>query len=107
MRISDWSSDVCSSDLQRATADGRTVAQSIVDAAGAENRSTATGSVGGVIGATMEVLPDLDALEGPVLAPGVGAQGGRAEDLGRIRSEGRRGGQECVSPCRDRCAPYT
>lgn len=70
--------------VQRATADGRTVAQSIVDAAGAENRCTATGSVGVVIGATLQELPDLDALDGPVLAPGVGAQGGRAEDLGRL-----------------------
>lgn len=72
--------------VQRATVHGRTVAQSVVDAAGAENRSTGTGSVGVVIGATLDELPDLSALDGPVLAPGVGAQGGRPEDLGRLGS---------------------
>lgn len=72
--------------VQRATADGRTVAQSIVDAAAAENAATATGSVGVVVGATLAELPDLAALGGPVLAPGVGAQGGRPEDLGRLGS---------------------
>lgn len=73
--------------VQRATTDGRTVAQSIIDAAGRENRANASdgpGSVGVVIGATLAQLPDLDALDGPVLAPGVGAQGGRPEDLGRL-----------------------
>ncbi|MBI3227497.1 MAG: orotidine-5'-phosphate decarboxylase [Mycolicibacterium cosmeticum] len=70
--------------VQRATVGGRTVAQSIVDAAGAENRATATGSVGVVVGATLTELPDLGALDGPVLAPGLGAQGGRPEDLARL-----------------------
>ncbi|MHA3022191.1 orotidine-5'-phosphate decarboxylase [Mycobacterium sp. BMJ-28] len=70
--------------VQRATVDGRTVAQSIVDAAGAENRSTGTGSVGVVIGATLTEVPDLSRLDGPVLAPGLGAQGGRPQDLGRL-----------------------
>jgi orotidine-5'-phosphate decarboxylase len=74
--------------VQRAVLGGqagdRTVAQSIVDAAGAENRATGTGSVGVVVGATLTELPDLSALDGPVLAPGVGAQGGRPEDLARL-----------------------
>lgn len=72
-------------------ADGRTVAQSIVDAAGMENQANRAagngpGSIGVVIGATLSDLPDLGALDGPVLAPGVGAQGGRPEDLGRLGS---------------------
>lgn len=70
--------------VQRALLDGRTVAQSIVDAAAAENRSSGPGSVGVVIGATLTELPDLSAFDGPVLAPGLGAQGGRPEDLGRL-----------------------
>ncbi len=41
-----------------------------------------TGSVGVVVGATVTELPDLSALGGPVLVPGVGAQGGRADALG-------------------------
>ncbi|MEB3063110.1 orotidine-5'-phosphate decarboxylase [[Mycobacterium] zoologicum] len=68
--------------VQRATAaDGRTVAQTIVDAAAALNRGTGSGSVGVVVGATLSDVPDLSALGGPVLVPGVGAQGGRPEAL--------------------------
>ncbi|CAJ1499353.1 orotidine-5'-phosphate decarboxylase [[Mycobacterium] kokjensenii] len=70
--------------VQRARdADGRTVAQAIVDAAAAANRAAgaAHGSVGVVVGATLREVPDLSALGGPVLIPGIGAQGGRPEDL--------------------------
>lgn len=67
--------------VQRATVDGRTVAQSIVDDVGAENRSSGTGSVGVVVGATLVDVPELGAMGGPVLVPGVGAQGGRADAL--------------------------
>jgi orotidine-5'-phosphate decarboxylase len=67
--------------VQRAMADGRSVAQSIVDDAAAENRAGAAGSVGVVVGATLPDVPDLGALGGPVLVPGVGAQGGRPEAL--------------------------
>lgn len=70
--------------LQRATVGDRTVAQSIVDAVAAENHGSGSGSVGVVVGATLRQPPDLGELNGPVLAPGVGAQGGRAEDLGRL-----------------------
>ena len=68
------------------TTDGRTVAQSIVDAAAAVNRdaSPEPGSVGVVVGATLSDLPDVSALGGPVLVPGVGAQGGRPEALGGL-----------------------
>lgn len=70
--------------VQRAvTADGRTIAQSMVDAAAAVNRTWAPdpGSVGVVVGATLPEPPDVSALSGPVLVPGVGAQGGRPEAL--------------------------
>lgn len=68
-------------------AGGRTVAQSIVDAAASVNRATAPqpGSIGVVVGATLGgAVPDLSALGGPVLVPGVGAQGGRPEALGGL-----------------------
>jgi orotidine-5'-phosphate decarboxylase len=68
-------------EVQRAVADGRTVAQSIVDQVAAENRGAGAGSVGVVVGATLSDVPDLSALGGPVLVPGVGAQGGRPESL--------------------------
>ncbi len=64
------------------TPDGRTIAQSMVDAAAKVNAaSSAPGSVGVVIGATLTEVPDLSELGGPVLVPGVGAQGGRPESL--------------------------
>jgi len=73
--------------VQRATFDGRTVAQLIVDQAAVVNRS-ATGSepgyVGVVLGATVFEAPDVSGLGGPVLVPGVGAQGGRPEALGGL-----------------------
>ncbi len=72
--------------VQRADTDGRTVAQSIVDAAAEANRDSSPelGSVGVVVGATLSEPPDVSALNGAVLVPGVGAQGGRPEALGGL-----------------------
>ncbi|MGY4868828.1 orotidine-5'-phosphate decarboxylase [Mycolicibacterium elephantis] len=72
--------------IQRAVADGRSVAQAIVDAAAELNRAGAPepGAVGVVVGATLSDPPDVSALGGPVLVPGVGAQGGRPEALGGL-----------------------
>jgi len=84
--------------VQRAVVPGdagsaTTVAQSIVDQAAVVNRGAAggPGAVGGslngfvgvVVGATLDpaTVPDLSALGGPVLVPGVGAQGGRPDSL--------------------------
>jgi orotidine-5'-phosphate decarboxylase len=67
--------------VQRAESDGRTIAQSIVDAAAAVNQAGRPGSVGVVVGATLAAPPDVSALNGPVLVPGVGAQGGRPDAL--------------------------
>ncbi|HET6733193.1 orotidine-5'-phosphate decarboxylase [Mycobacterium sp.] len=69
--------------VQQADAGGHTVAQSIVDSAADHNRDR-PGSVGVVVGATLSDPPDLSALGGPVLVPGVGAQGGRPEALGGL-----------------------
>jgi orotidine-5'-phosphate decarboxylase len=69
--------------VQRAVFDGRTVAQSIVDQAAAANRAQGPGpgSVGVVVGATVAEAPDVSGLGGPVLVPGIGAQGGHADAL--------------------------
>jgi orotidine-5'-phosphate decarboxylase len=61
--------------------DGRTIAQSIVDAAAEVNAADPPGFVGVVVGATLSQVPDVSRLGGPVLVPGVGAQGGRPEAL--------------------------
>ncbi|OBK78182.1 orotidine-5'-phosphate decarboxylase [Mycobacterium sp. 1274761.0] len=68
--------------VQNARTDDSTVAQSIVGAAAAVNAaSPGPGSVGVVVGATLASPPDVGSLNGPVLVPGVGAQGGRPDAL--------------------------
>ena len=43
------------------------------------------GAIGVVVGTTLSELPaDLSKLNGPILAPGVGAQGGRPADVRRL-----------------------
>src|SRR3546814_14088707 len=79
MRIMDWSSDVCSSDLSAR----RAQAQSL---------------------AAVTVLP---APEGPISITGrSGPRSPSALKLSVWRSEERRVGQECVSTCRSRWSPY-
>jgi orotidine-5'-phosphate decarboxylase len=65
---------------------GSTVAQTIVDEMAARNTGTEPlGSLGVVAGATIEAgVTDFGALNGPILAPGVGAQGGTADDVRRV-----------------------
>src|SRR3546814_15028389 len=105
MRISDWSSDVCSSDLERERADEMRVAAGV--------------------GAGV-AQPGFDAAHRFVeIAPGLGFGPARREDAGptveRVdgepaivgergqageRSEERRVGKECVSTCRSRWSTY-
>lgn len=76
------------------SADGVPVAVTIASAAAAENQAERAagaelGSVGLVVGATIgsaaaDLGLDLAAAGGPLLAPGLGAQGGRPEDLGAV-----------------------
>lgn len=72
--------------VQTATVpDGRTLAQTIVDDAAARNAGAVPlGSVGVVVGATLAHAPDLAALNGPILMPGVGHQGGGPDDVRRL-----------------------
>ncbi|MEV0292421.1 orotidine-5'-phosphate decarboxylase [Nocardia sp. NPDC050710] len=62
-------------------ADGRTIAQAMVDEAALCNAGEGFGSVGVVVGATLAEAPDLSTLNGPILMPGVGAQGGDPETV--------------------------
>lgn len=75
-------------EFQHATkADGRTVAASVLDSLRAANAGAdPLGSFGAVVGATIDpaaVAVDLD-INGPLLVPGIGAQGGTADDVRRI-----------------------
>ncbi|MGF0309999.1 orotidine-5'-phosphate decarboxylase [Rhodococcus sp. IEGM1428] len=77
-------SNVEGATLQQATAsDGRSVAQSIVDAAVVRNRVDPD-TVGLVVGATRDHGLDLSDYTGPILAPGLGAQGATIADLADI-----------------------
>ena len=75
-----------------ADAEPRTVAQAVIEAVVGWNAEAAArgvwGSVGLVIGATIDAAMtatlDLSDVNGPLLAPGVGAQGGGADDLRRV-----------------------
>ncbi|WP_019876978.1 orotidine-5'-phosphate decarboxylase [Sporichthya polymorpha] len=67
------------------TAEGRTVAGSMLSAVAAANAGQAPqGSIGVVVGATIGDTAEDLAINGPLLVPGLGAQGGGADDLRRL-----------------------
>ena len=71
-------------EVQQATLAERSVAQAVVDGASARNAGAEPlGDVGVVVGATADHGLSLQALNGAVLAPGLGAQGATAEDVAR------------------------
>lgn len=79
--------------VQQARVGNSSVAEVILDELSQRNRAAfpeacqagAMGSFGAVIGATVgEVSYDLAAMSGPILAPGLGAQGATAADLPRV-----------------------
>src|SRR3546814_14187624 len=114
MRISDWSSDVCSSDLHRFAPRGTAaevesadveprITQRATDAAD-EARRVLVDDIEHVAG---EIGFDLDPehLDQPRLV--VAEQCPRDRAVARLgRSEERRVGKECVSTCRSRWSPY-
>ncbi len=79
-----------------AGADGRAVARAVVEAVAADNAAAADlGSVGLVVGATVgtavgDLGIDLAASRAPLLAPGVGAQGGGPDQLVQVFGAARR-----------------
>ncbi len=85
---------------QARTADGRSVAGAVLDGLRALNEgATPLGSFGAVVGATLgDVAEDLE-INGPMLVPGFGAQGGTVADVRRIF--GGAAGSVLVSSSRD------
>lgn len=66
-------------------ADGKTVSQSILDQLRERNAGVAHGgSFGAVVGATLGEIEQDIAIDGPLLVPGFGAQGGTVDDLQRL-----------------------
>src|SRR3546814_13337365 len=101
MRISDWSSDVCSSDLLgilgRLELDRRGATEPlarVADKAVARN-------------ARVEGLSDFDAAGRRVGDEIAAGKTGLAIPAAERRSDERRVGKECVSPCRSRSPPST
>src|SRR3546814_15478071 len=89
MRISDWSSDVCSSDLFG-------VRIAFVHAVG--NGAIVVQRRKNVADLVQHVIDAHDVQEGFLLAG--------TRSVGQVRSEERRVGKECVSTCRARWSPY-
>src|SRR3546814_14610220 len=100
MRISDWSSDVCSSDLIDGGREilGRRAILALDDAAAV---------------AAACLIDERIAVFGPLLDRRIIVVAGELPDIGdravavvQERSEERRVGKECVSTCRSRWSPY-
>src|SRR3546814_8594764 len=105
MRISDWSSDVCSSDLNTTKALLRAIirAQIWLDADNGKNRPEAVKILArpNYVGADENVIAN--SMTGTfTFAPGDTRP---APDFNIFRSEDRRVGQECVSQCRSWWSP--
>jgi orotidine-5'-phosphate decarboxylase len=67
------------------TEDGRTVAGAVLDAVATRNAgANPMGSIGAVVGATIGETRENLAVNGPLLVPGLGAQGGSVADVRRI-----------------------
>src|SRR3546814_17368173 len=82
MRISDWSSDVCSSDL---------------------------GAQPSLLNRLINAWRDIAGSPGSVVRSDLSSDGDRrwlVEQMQSCRSEERRVGKECVSTCRSRWSPY-
>ena len=80
--------------VQKATVSGESLAQTMVNQAAAINArqidtGAKAGSIGVVVGATLDGAPVLSDLRGPILMPGVGAQGGTPADVDRLAGESK------------------
>src|SRR3546814_19933540 len=97
MRISDWSSDVCSSDLLPGMVYAVVARPPVVGGKLRSVRSDKALQVPGVL-----KVMEIPSYSG---APAFQALGGVAVVASNTRSEERRVGKECVSTCRSRWSP--
>src|SRR3546814_16983964 len=107
MRISDWSSDVCSSDLEADAADTgeRTFIdlEDQVDAVLLELDNLRLDRCGKAAGPPVDLLDALGI--GLHLGAGIDLPWLQLQFAAQLRSEERRVGKECVSTCRSRWSP--
>src|SRR3546814_12033798 len=100
MRISDWSSDVCSSDLQvRLRAHRLGLGNAPVRLAAATSVRDILTTLGDGAAPALLIIDSIQTMHSDLLegAPGTVSQ---------VRSEERRVGKEGVSTCRSRWSPY-
>src|SRR3546814_15367689 len=102
MRISDWSSDVCSSDLNAVWGNKPSVLVGDFLFSRAFQLMVADGSLD-----VLRILSNASAViaEGEVLQL-MTANDTSSDEIPYMRSEERRVGKECVSTCRSRWSPY-
>src|SRR3546814_12370901 len=116
MRISDWSSDVCSSDLVEAFTHAQVARRAQVIAARSQRAVPGIGPglqvLPGVLAGGQQVIGQI--FRNADLGVALGDDSGAARRVGEhhrtlagaARSEERRVGKECVSTCRSRWSPY-
>src|SRR3546814_13594059 len=109
MRISDWSSDVCSSDLAGQLVVGAVPGEEVLvslglpaaePGAGPRARGAALLTVDAIVGA--ELVFEVEGL----VAPGFVVVPDHVVGAGDDSSQERRVGKECVSTCRSRWLPH-
>src|SRR3546814_12300123 len=98
MRISDWSSDVCSSDLPALARQGRILGERLSCRPCVRSRSRYASSE--------RRRPRSVRIMCPCRMPPSARSGWCRRTPRRLRSDERRVGKECVSKCSSRCAPY-
>src|SRR3546814_15811081 len=103
MRISDWSSDVCSSDLERVAEALELGGEHQEDEAQREDEDEYQAGASVLEFARFAVEVVADPRRQHLLGDAFPVVQRLAEGT---RSEARRGGNECVSTCRSRCAPF-
>src|SRR3546814_13335061 len=98
MRISDWSSDVCSSDLKRLLAldMGALIAGAKYRGEFEERLKSVVSEIGAAAGEVVLFIDEMHTIVGT----------GAAEGAMAARSEESRGGKECVSTWSTRWSPY-
>src|SRR3546814_15238251 len=100
MRISDWSSDVCSSDLDNCKV-GQPLSMAKKEGASAEPPAGAAATP--VTEVVERIVEKIVTVKEPVRQKLPRSRASRTFDF---RSEERRVGKECVSTCRSRWSPY-